>query len=83
MHMANRQRGSSLAGLADRLKAYAAQAQRDRHPAVATDLKLAAALVEEYGCVAITMEAVAEPNPKRRIELLEQAAAAAWAKHHD
>jgi hypothetical protein len=80
---------SSIAGLVDRLRAYAAQAQRDRHSAVgrpqrlATDLKLAAALVEEYGAVAITMEAVREPDPTRRLKLLEQAAAAARAKHHD
>jgi hypothetical protein len=83
MHMAKRQRGFSIAGLVDRLRAYAAQAQRDRHPAVATDLKLAAALVEEYACVAIAKEAVNEPDPKRCIELLEQAAAAARAKRHD
>jgi hypothetical protein len=87
--MAKRQRESSLTGLADRLKAYAAQAQRDRHSAVgrpqrfATDLKLAAALVKEYACVVITMEAVNEPDPARLLKLLEQAAAAARAKHHD
>jgi hypothetical protein len=66
--------------LSERLKGHALQAQRVSHKDLATDLLLAAALVDEYAWEALITQAVKERDPSR-LELLEEATSGRASRH--
>jgi hypothetical protein len=69
--------------LVKRLETHAEQARRRGHTELASDLYAAAVYCRRFAFKVIIEEALAESDPKRRFKLIEQAAAAARAKHHD